>query len=45
MKTSIIILISIIIGILLSPIFIIYYLAKTIKWKILKDIYKEWFKS
>lgn len=45
MKTCLIILISIIIGILLSPIFIVYYLSKSIKWKILREIYKEWFTS
>ncbi len=45
MKTCIIILISIIIGILLSPLFLMYHFTQSIKWKIVKDIYKEWFKS
>ena len=43
MKT--IILFSIIIGILLSPMFIIYSLTKSINWKILKDIYRDWLKG
>ena len=40
-----IILFSVIIGISLSPIFIMYTLTKSINWKILKDIYKDWFTS
>jgi len=45
MKTSIIILISIILGLLLSPIFIVYALTKKDRWKILKNIYRDWFRS
>lgn len=43
MKT--IILFSIIIGILLFPVFMMYNLTKTINWKVLIDIYKDWFRS
>ena len=43
MKT--IILFSIIVGILLSPIFIMYSLTKSINWHVLKDIYQEWFRK
>lgn len=39
------ILLSIILGILLSPVFMMYKLTKSINWKILKDIYKYWFNS
>ena len=43
MKT--IILFSIIMGILLSPIFIVYSITKKDRWKIIKSIYKDWFRS
>ncbi len=40
-----IILISIILGILLSPMFLVYKLGKKIDWRLLKGIYKDWLRS
>ncbi len=45
MKTILLILFSIIVGILLFPIFIVYSLTKKDRWKVLKNIYKDWFRS
>ncbi len=43
--TTLIILISVMIGLSLSPIFIIYSLTKKINWKMIFHMYKDWFKS
>ncbi len=40
-----IILIGVILGIALFPLFIMYSLTKKINWKMLKDIYKDWLNS
>ncbi len=45
MNTTLIILFSIVVGILLSPVFVVYRLTKKDRWKILKNIYKDWFRS
>ncbi len=45
MKTILLILFSIIVGILLFPVFVVYSLTKKDRWKVLKNIYKDWFTS
>ena len=45
MKLTLIILLSIIIGILLFPLFIVLTINKKFDWKIIIGIYKDWFIS
>ena len=44
MKATLIILLSVIVGILLSPLFIAWAITKKLDWKIIIDIYKDWFR-
>lgn len=45
MKLTLIILLSVIVGILLAPLFIVLAITKKLDWKVVIGIYKDWFRS